>query len=133
MNISLNVRAHRLLAKHEYKNEMPTRGLQYNVPYNRDNYKLEKGKGYNNTFEELKQSRSNNVDNYMKSYKNRYSKKRVLKKLDCYYENKVFNKFRHMCGIAQKIKNDKRCSKYFFFKSEMKIHNLLMNQIKIFR
>ncbi|KMZ76920.1 hypothetical protein PVIIG_05806 [Plasmodium vivax India VII] len=88
VNISLNVRNHRLLAKHEYQNEVPTRRLQYNESYNRDNYKLEKGKGYNNTFEQLKQSRSNNVDNYLKSYKNRYSKKKGLSKLDCYCEKK---------------------------------------------
>ncbi|KMZ88789.1 hypothetical protein PVBG_05701 [Plasmodium vivax Brazil I] len=116
VNISLDIRTHRLLAKHEYQNEKTTTGLQYNASYNRDNYKLEKGKGKNNTFQQLKENRTNHVDDYLKCYRNRYSKKSGLKKLDCYYENKVFNKFRHMCGIAQKIKNDKRCSKYFFFK-----------------
>ncbi|EDL42699.1 variable surface protein Vir11, truncated, putative, partial [Plasmodium vivax] len=52
----------------------------------------------------------------LKSYKKRYSKKRGLKKLDCYYENKLFNKFLHLYEIAQKIKNEKKRSKYFFFK-----------------
>ncbi|VVA00162.1 Plasmodium exported protein, unknown function [Plasmodium vivax] len=110
------MRTHRLLDKHEYQNEISSSELKNKVSYNRDYYKLEKGKGNNNTFEQLKQGRSNNVDNYLKSYKKRYSKKRGLKKLDCYYENKVFNNFRHMCDIAEKRKNDKKRSKYFFFK-----------------
>ncbi|CAG9485372.1 unnamed protein product [Plasmodium vivax] len=116
VNISLVMRTHRLLAKHEYQNEISSSELKNKVSYNRDYYKLEKGKGNNNTFEQLKQGRSNNVDNYLKSYKKRYSKKRGLKKLDCYYENKLFNKFLHLYDIAQKIKNEKKRSKYFFFK-----------------
>ncbi|KMZ77295.1 hypothetical protein PVIIG_05654 [Plasmodium vivax India VII] len=110
------MRTHRLLAKHEFQNEVQSRGLQNKASFNSDNYKLEKGKGNNNTFQELKQSRSNHMDDYLKNYKNRYSKKRGLKKLDCYYENKVFNKIRHICDIAENTKNDKKGSKYFFLK-----------------
>ncbi|KMZ89650.1 hypothetical protein PVMG_05935 [Plasmodium vivax Mauritania I] len=92
-DISLDIRTHRILAKHEYQNEVPTRGLQNKVSYNRDNFKLVNDKGNNNTFEQLKQSRTNYMDDYLKSYKKRYSKKRGLKKLDCYYEKVLFNKF----------------------------------------
>ncbi|KMZ77135.1 hypothetical protein PVIIG_05345 [Plasmodium vivax India VII] len=116
MNISLNMRNHRLLAKHVYQNEMPTRKLQYKASHNRDNYKLDKDIENYNTFQQLKQGKSNNVDDYLKSYKNRYSKKRGLKKLDCYYENKVFNKYLHMRDIAEKMKNDKKRSKFFLKK-----------------
>ncbi|KMZ94647.1 hypothetical protein PVMG_02536 [Plasmodium vivax Mauritania I] len=93
VNILLDIRAHRLLAKHEYQHEMPNRGLQNKVSYSRDNYELEKGKRNNNTFQQLKQSGTNYVDDYLKSYKKRYSKKRGLKKLDCYYEKVLFNNF----------------------------------------
>ncbi|KNA01759.1 hypothetical protein PVNG_05611 [Plasmodium vivax North Korean] len=110
------MRTHRLLAKHEYQNEIPSRKLKNNISYNRDNYKLDNGKGNNNTFEQIKQGRSNHVDDYLKSYKKRYSKKRGLKKLDCYYENKVFNKIRHMCVIAENRKNNKKSSKYIVLK-----------------
>ncbi|VUZ99773.1 Plasmodium exported protein, unknown function [Plasmodium vivax] len=116
VNISLNVRNHRLLAKHEYQNEVPTRRLQYNESYNRDNYKLEKGKGYNNTFGQLKQSRSNNVDNYLKSYKNRYSKKKGLSKLDCYCEKKVLDKIHSLYGVGEKLRNEKKSFKKYFLK-----------------
>ncbi|VVA00342.1 Plasmodium exported protein, unknown function, partial [Plasmodium vivax] len=97
---------HRLLAKHEYKNEKPTKGLQNKVSYNSDNYKLEKGKGYNETFERLKQGRSNLVDDYLKSYKNRYSKKNALGKLECYCEKLVFDKIDYINKLAKKVQND---------------------------
>ncbi|SCA81738.1 Plasmodium exported protein, unknown function, partial [Plasmodium vivax] len=116
VNISLDMRTHRLLANHEYQNEMPTRGIQYKASYNRDNYKLEKGKGNNNTFQKLKQGRSNYVDDYLKSYKYRYSKKKGLSKLDCYCEKKVLDKIHGLYGIGEKLMNEKKSFKKFFFK-----------------
>ncbi|SCA81763.1 Plasmodium exported protein, unknown function, partial [Plasmodium vivax] len=99
------------LAKHEYQNEKPTKGLQNKVSYNSDNYKLKKGKGNNNTFEQLKQGRSNNVENYLKSYKNRYSKKNALGKLECYCEKLVFDKIDYINNLAKKMQNDKKLYK----------------------
>ncbi|KMZ96484.1 hypothetical protein PVNG_05837 [Plasmodium vivax North Korean] len=110
------MRTHRLLAKHEYQYQMPTRELQYKASYNRDNYKLEKGKGNSNTFEHLKQGRLNNVENYLESYKHRYSKKRGLKKLDCYCEKKVLDKIHGLYGVGEKLKNEKKSFKKFFLK-----------------
>ncbi|KMZ96111.1 hypothetical protein PVNG_05879 [Plasmodium vivax North Korean] len=52
----------------------------------------------------------------MKNYKNRYIKKRGLSKLDCYYENKVFDKFNQICDIGKKMKYDEKRSKKFFLK-----------------
>ncbi|SCA81721.1 Protein of unknown function, putative, partial [Plasmodium vivax] len=118
VNISLDIRAHRLLAKHVYEREMPTRGLQNKVSYNRDNFKLVNDKGNNNTFEQLKQSRTNYMDDYLKSYKKRYSKKRGLKKLDCYYERVLFNKFNKIKKLVERKNSSKSkivsiiCSKY---------------------
>ncbi|KMZ89617.1 hypothetical protein PVMG_06074 [Plasmodium vivax Mauritania I] len=107
VNISLDIRTHRLLAKHEYQNEMPTRELQYKASYNTDNYKLEKGKGKNNTFQQLKESRTNHVDDYLKCYRNRYSKKFGLKKLDCYYEKVLFGSFNKINKIVEHKKASK--------------------------
>ncbi|KMZ89618.1 hypothetical protein PVMG_06075 [Plasmodium vivax Mauritania I] len=42
---------------------------------------------------------------HMKSYKSRHSKKRGLAKLDCYCENKVFNKLEYLSEIAKGMKN----------------------------
>ncbi|KMZ94056.1 hypothetical protein PVMG_02282 [Plasmodium vivax Mauritania I] len=116
VNISLVMRIHRLLAKHVYQNEKPTSGLQKQASYNRDNYKLEKGKGNYNTFVKLKQSRSNNVDNYLRSYKKRYSKKKGFSKLDCYFEKKVLDKIHGLYGVGEKLLNEKKSFKFFFFK-----------------
>ncbi|VUZ99845.1 Plasmodium exported protein, unknown function [Plasmodium vivax] len=116
VNISLVMRTHRLLAKHVYQNEMPTRGLQNKELYNRVNYKLEKGKGHNNTFDKLKQGRSNNLDIYLKSYKNRYSKKKGLSKLDCYFEKKVLEKIHGLYGVGEKLRNEKKSFKNFILK-----------------
>ncbi|SCA81862.1 Plasmodium exported protein, unknown function, partial [Plasmodium vivax] len=116
VNISLVMRTPRLLAKHVYQNEMQTRGLKNNVSYNRDNYQLEKGKGNNDTFQQLKQGRSNNVDNYLKSYKYRYSKKRGLKKLDCYCEKKVLDKIHGLYGVGEKLRKEKKSFQKFFLK-----------------
>ncbi|KMZ92849.1 hypothetical protein PVMG_01435 [Plasmodium vivax Mauritania I] len=52
----------------------------------------------------------------MKSYKDRYMKKKGLSKLDCYCENKVFSKFCHIRDIAEKMQNDTKRSKRFFLK-----------------
>ncbi|CAG9475195.1 unnamed protein product [Plasmodium vivax] len=116
VNISLDIRVHRLLTKHVYQSEIPTRELNNKVSFNRNNYKLEKGKRNNITFEQLKQCRSNNVDNYLKSYKNRYSKKKGLSKLDCYCEKKVLEKIHGLYGVGEKLRNEKKSLKIFFFK-----------------
>ncbi|KMZ77004.1 hypothetical protein PVIIG_06071 [Plasmodium vivax India VII] len=110
------MRTHRLLAKHEYQYQMPNRELQYKASYNGDNYKLEKGKGNSNTFDQLKQGRSNHVENYLKSYKNRYSKKKGLSKLDCYCEKKVLDKLHALYGVGEKLRNEKKSFKKFFLK-----------------
>ncbi|SCA82127.1 Plasmodium exported protein, unknown function, partial [Plasmodium vivax] len=118
VNISLDIRAHRLLAKHEYQHEMPNRGLQNKASYDRENYKLEKGIRQNNTFEKLKQGRTNHVDEYLKCYRNRYSKKFGLKKLDCYYEKVLFGSFNRINKIVEHKKASKSkfismiCTKY---------------------
>ncbi|KMZ82380.1 hypothetical protein PVIIG_06294 [Plasmodium vivax India VII] len=120
VNITLVMRTHRLLAKYLHQNEIPTSGLQNKVSYNRDNFKLEKGKRNNITYVELKQGRSNHFDEYLKSYKNRYSNKRGLKKLDCYFENKLFNNVDYIQKIGESLQNDKKS----FIKKIFKIYRI---------
>ncbi|KNA01690.1 hypothetical protein PVNG_04716 [Plasmodium vivax North Korean] len=58
-----------------------------------------------------------NLDIYMKNYNRRYSQKKGLSKLDCYYEKKVFDKIQHICELVKKANYDKkRCKKLFFKK-----------------
>ncbi|KMZ89601.1 hypothetical protein PVMG_06185 [Plasmodium vivax Mauritania I] len=110
------MRTHRLLAKHEYQNEILSRELQNKVSYNRDNYKLDNGKGNNNTFEQLKLGRSNNVYNYLRSYKKRYSKKNGLSKLDCYCEKILLDKIHGLHGVGGKSMHEKESFKKIILK-----------------
>ncbi|KMZ98758.1 hypothetical protein PVNG_00552 [Plasmodium vivax North Korean] len=112
----LNRKFKRLLARYEKQRELQHRGLKENISDDRWN---RKGRGESHnllTYSGIKGKASNSVDTYMKNYKDRYMKKKGLSKLDCYYENKLFGKFNHMCDIAEKVHNDKKRWKKFFLK-----------------
>ncbi|KMZ83298.1 hypothetical protein PVBG_06145 [Plasmodium vivax Brazil I] len=81
----------RLLAKHRDESELQRIRLQNKANNNAHKYKLANGNESNNTYEHLKHDNLNNVDIYLRSYKSRYSKKKGLKKIDCYYEKKLFS------------------------------------------
>ncbi|SCA83681.1 hypothetical protein PVT01_000086700 [Plasmodium vivax] len=91
LDISLDVGHHRLLAKYEEQNELMNTRIQYKNKDNRQYHKLTNGRD-NNTYEKLKTAKPNNMESYLNSYKSRYSKKSGLKKLDCYYEKKLFSR-----------------------------------------
>ncbi|SCA83360.1 Protein of unknown function, putative [Plasmodium vivax] len=112
----LNVKFCRLLASYEqkrglrdtrFKDKLPDRSLHKNRINEPDHIP---------TYSSVRSKASNNVDLYMKNYKDRYMNKKGLSKLDCYYENKLFNKFNHMCDIAEKMRNNKKRLKRFFLK-----------------
>ncbi|SCA81704.1 Plasmodium exported protein, unknown function, partial [Plasmodium vivax] len=91
LNISLDTKTLRSLAKYEKENDLISSRFQHNTHGNRHNEKLLKGRYHNNTYERLKTGKPNNIESYLNSFKYRYSKKSGLKKLDCYYEKKIFN------------------------------------------
>ncbi|KMZ95122.1 hypothetical protein PVMG_05951 [Plasmodium vivax Mauritania I] len=90
LNASLDIRTHRSLSMNEKKNELRNANFQNKTRADGGNYKLLNIRNNNNTYEQLKQERTHNMESYLKSYKNRYAKKVGLKKLDCYYEKKFF-------------------------------------------
>ncbi|SCA82069.1 Plasmodium exported protein, unknown function, partial [Plasmodium vivax] len=57
------------------------------------------------TYGNLKKRRRINLYDHKKGYKNRYSKKKGLAKLDCYCEKILFDKFDYLHNIAEKRKN----------------------------
>ncbi|CAI7721819.1 Plasmodium exported protein, unknown function [Plasmodium vivax] len=81
----------RLLAKHRHESELQRIRLQNKANDNVYKQKLSNGNESNNIYEHLKHDILNNVDTYLRSYKSRYSKKKGLKKFDCYYEKKLFS------------------------------------------
>ncbi|KMZ93244.1 hypothetical protein PVMG_06144 [Plasmodium vivax Mauritania I] len=80
--------------------------IQYKTNGNRQHQKLINGRD-NNTYEKLKSAKPNNMESYLNSYKSRYSKKSGLKKLDCYYEKKLFSRI----DKIEKIAKEKNFSK----------------------
>ncbi|VUZ95549.1 Plasmodium exported protein, unknown function [Plasmodium vivax] len=118
LNISLDIRTHRTLAKYENKKDLKNAKLQYQTDDNRDNHKLVYRRENNNTYEHIKNSTSNNVESYLKLYNKRYSKKKGLKKFDCYYEKKLYNSLNKLEKLAKKKKTSKSriisiiCGKY---------------------
>ncbi|SCA81716.1 Protein of unknown function, putative [Plasmodium vivax] len=100
LNMSLDLRPYRLLAKYEEQNELMNARIQYKTNDNRQHHKLTSGRD-NNTYENLKREKPNNMESYLNSYKSRYSKKSGLKKLDCYYEKKLFSRMNKIEKIAK--------------------------------
>ncbi|KNA01760.1 hypothetical protein PVNG_05612 [Plasmodium vivax North Korean] len=113
---TLDIKFNRLLAKHILQRELEHTRLRENFP-NKRLYKNERTVSDDLfTYSRVKRKSLNNIDIYMKNYKDRYMKKKGISKLDCYYENKLFKKFCHICDIAEKMEKNKKSSKRFFFK-----------------
>ncbi|VUZ99513.1 Plasmodium exported protein, unknown function [Plasmodium vivax] len=112
----LNINIIRLLAKHDIKRELEHKRLREKLP-DRRTYKSERNV-YDNlsAYYVVKSKVSNNLDLYMKNYKNRYRRKKGLSKLDCYCENKVFSKFNNICDIGEKMMYDEKRANKFFLK-----------------
>ncbi|VUZ98032.1 Plasmodium exported protein, unknown function [Plasmodium vivax] len=112
----LNTNVRRLLARYEKQRELQHRGFKEKISDDRWNKNERTVSDVLSTYSRVKRKESNSIDTYMKNYKNRYMKKKGISKLDCYCENKVFEKFCHIRDIAEKVNYDKKRSKSFFFK-----------------
>ncbi|KMZ76688.1 hypothetical protein PVIIG_05728 [Plasmodium vivax India VII] len=108
---SLNISFNRLLAKHELTNDSyKTYARQKYANYGMNkNIKSEEVK--KPTPSHIRGDCLNNFDAYMKDYKKRYSKKKGVAKLDCYYERKLFNKINNIIHISENMKNDEKLYK----------------------
>ncbi|CAI7717591.1 hypothetical protein PVPAM_010010000 [Plasmodium vivax] len=78
VNILLVMRTHRLLAKHELKNNL----YKTNVGQNYEDYGMNKniknGAEKKSTYSQVKGDKLNELDAYKKGYKHRHSKKKVI-------------------------------------------------------
>ncbi|KMZ76853.1 hypothetical protein PVIIG_05679 [Plasmodium vivax India VII] len=104
LNISLN----RLLAKHDIQRELKQARLKEKISDHRNYHKMKDNLEVTPTYRNLKRKDISDLDNYKKCYKNRYSKKKGLAKLDCYYEKKVFDKIDEIYELSRKMNNDKK-------------------------
>ncbi|VUZ99885.1 Plasmodium exported protein, unknown function [Plasmodium vivax] len=112
---TLDIKFNRLLAKHELRRELEHTRLREKFPKSRlyTNEKTVSDDLF--TYSRVKRKASNNIDTYMRNYKDRYMKKKGISKLDCYYENKLFRKFCDISDIGKKMQYEKKRSKKFFY------------------
>ncbi|SCA81991.1 Plasmodium exported protein, unknown function, partial [Plasmodium vivax] len=99
--MSLEKKTHRLLAKYEKPNELVNVNFKYKTHDSVEIYNKKNRRENNNTHEKIKQNDPNNVEAYLKCYKERYAKKKGLKKLDCYYEKKLFKSIEKVKKLAE--------------------------------
>ncbi|KMZ76818.1 hypothetical protein PVIIG_05694 [Plasmodium vivax India VII] len=93
----------RLLVYESVHDKLPNKKLEHS-----GNYKLFDGKEGLSPYAKLKEDYSNNYRTYMKVLKRKYPKKKGFKKLDCYCEEKIFNKIENFDKIADNMICSKR-------------------------
>ncbi|KMZ94900.1 hypothetical protein PVMG_05511 [Plasmodium vivax Mauritania I] len=104
---SLNISFNRLLAKHELKKDSyKTYARQKYANYGMNN-NIKSEEVNKRSQSQIRKDCLNNYDAYMKGYKNRYSKKKGLAKLDCYYEKKVLKRINNIFEISENMRNKK--------------------------
>ncbi|VUZ99903.1 Plasmodium exported protein, unknown function [Plasmodium vivax] len=113
----------RLLVNENVHNKIPNTKLDYS-----GNYKSFVGKEYLTTYAKLKEDYSDNYRTYMRVLKRKYPKKKGLKKLDCYCEEKVFNTIENF----DKITDSMICRKRNFMKVLIKKYGLYLISLFFF-
>ncbi|KMZ95497.1 hypothetical protein PVMG_05804 [Plasmodium vivax Mauritania I] len=108
--ISSDIRKFRSLAKYEHRNELKT------ISYDDDNYKHMKEKRYTGTYAKLKERNSRNFVDYKKNMNSRLNRKKGLKKLDCYCENKIFNSMDKFDKLVENMNSNKGIINKILFK-----------------
>ncbi|KMZ83400.1 hypothetical protein PVBG_06042 [Plasmodium vivax Brazil I] len=105
----------RSLAKHEFKRNKDQTWLKKELPDYRK-YREVKNEDDISTYGHLKKSGLNALDLYKKNYNHRYSKRKGLSRMECYFEKKVFDNLDYIEGLADNMKNNKKSYKKKIFK-----------------
>ncbi|VUZ99603.1 Plasmodium exported protein, unknown function [Plasmodium vivax] len=98
----------RILAKYEIQEELKYPRTSSNLSNNTMNKNAQNVLVGRSTCGLIGKKEVNDLDEYMKGCKRRYSKKNVLGKLDCYCEKKLFDKMDDIYNIVSKLQNDKK-------------------------
>ncbi|SCA83379.1 Plasmodium exported protein, unknown function, partial [Plasmodium vivax] len=102
---------YRSLTKHDIRNEFKQGQFKEKYSDYEINNNKKNGDEFISTYEDINEKNINVLDNYMKDYKKRYSKKKWLGKLDCYCEKRIFDKIDHIQNIAEKLQKNKKFNK----------------------
>ncbi|SCA83553.1 Protein of unknown function, putative, partial [Plasmodium vivax] len=106
-----NICFKRNLAEYEGENEIDKTGLYTHSPYAYNNKRSSIYDDYVSTYGTIKNRDSIKLKLYKTSYRHRYSKSKGLARLDCYYENKLFDKFDYINDLSEKLQHDKKALK----------------------
>ncbi|SCA83707.1 Protein of unknown function, putative, partial [Plasmodium vivax] len=112
----LGIRIDRLLAKRELSQKEERNNLLHKPSDYINNRGLQKGAENISKYNTLGKNKLNNWELYRKNYEKRYNKKKGISKLECYCENKIFDKFDHIYDLEEKIKNGKKHLKKKLYK-----------------
>ncbi|KNA02390.1 hypothetical protein PVNG_01544 [Plasmodium vivax North Korean] len=98
----------RSLAKHGLKEERERAKLKEKLSYDGDIKKEKFCSDVRPTYGNLRNGELNKFELYKNNYNHRYTKKKGLKKFDCYWENKIFDKFEYVNNLAEKTQISKK-------------------------
>ncbi|VVA00390.1 Plasmodium exported protein, unknown function, partial [Plasmodium vivax] len=104
---SSNTSFNRLLAKHEYNEELDDLNLGENLVDYETPSNINNEEDATSTYAYLKIKRPISLFSYKKDYERRYSNKKGLAKLECYCEKKIFDKIDHIHVLAKSMRNDR--------------------------
>ncbi|KMZ89640.1 hypothetical protein PVMG_05925 [Plasmodium vivax Mauritania I] len=121
----LNKSNNRLLAKHETQKNLKCPHLRDKLSDDVNNMNLKYRMNNSSKHDLLNKKKLNDLDAYKKGYKNRYSKKKGLAKLECYYEKKLFDQIDGIYELSRSMQNDKK-------KLKKKIYNKFGHRLILF-
>ncbi|KMZ76823.1 hypothetical protein PVIIG_05699 [Plasmodium vivax India VII] len=101
----------RLLAKNELQRQLYHDRTNDYTRYDIGNKRSKNNTYTQSTYAHIKKRDFDILDTYKKNYKSRYSKKKGLAKLDCYFEKKLFDQIDYINGLAEKWQKDKNSFK----------------------
>ncbi|KMZ83276.1 hypothetical protein PVBG_05903 [Plasmodium vivax Brazil I] len=113
-DITNNTRFFRSLANHEIRKNVKYQSKIENWSDVKMNKKIKVCKNDKSTYDYL-QNGINDLESYKNNYKQRYSKKKGLAKIDCYLEKKVFDKIEYIENIAGKMTHKKNTNRKIIF------------------
>ncbi|KMZ96069.1 hypothetical protein PVNG_06388 [Plasmodium vivax North Korean] len=106
----------RLLSKTDLEFGLEQNNMNEDISRNYESNELMNESDDTSIYRRLKRSSSNHMYSYRKNFKNTYTKKKGLERLDCYCEKKIFNNIDKIYKLAESGKYNKKTFKNIIIK-----------------
>ncbi|VVA00102.1 Plasmodium exported protein, unknown function [Plasmodium vivax] len=106
----------RLLSKTDLEFGLEQNNMNEDISRNYESNELMNESDDRSIYRRLKRSSSNHMYSYRKNFKNTYTKKNGLERLDCYCERKIFNNIDKIYKLAENGNYDKKKFKNIIMK-----------------